>query len=306
MRWYSPLPDEVGYILAEGDVVTVSLGVHIDGYAVLSSQTVRIQSTPSPTTGPIADATCALHYATKAIINTLSTGTTSQIQSLLQEALDTLGGNVVEGSCLRRIRRFLTGQTTIQERDAKVIELGEPISEEWTVSPGEVYLLDLAISTGSGVVKVHPDVRPTIYTRSIAKSQSHTNFKLAAARTLFTQLTCDNLLYSVFPFTLRQNPSIGRARLGVAELVTHDVLHPCPIIVEKASDVVVVRKTVTIYVRKAGEVVILGGGEQEAKIMWVRSDKSLKVGSALERAVRGEGVKVIELKRVEGERMLLE
>lgn len=306
VRWFSPLPDEVGYVLAEGDVVTVSLGVHIDGYAVLSSQTIRVQSSPSPTVGPIADATCALHYATKAIINTLSMGTLSQIQSVLQEAVDTYDVQFVEGSCLRRIRRFLIGQTTIQERHAKVLEFGEPLTEDWVVTPGEVYLLDLAVSTGTGKVKAHPDLRPTIYTRSIPNSQNHANFKLASTRALFTQLTSDNLLHSVFPFTLRQHPEPSRARLGVAELATHGVLHPCPVIIEKAQNAVVVRRTVTIYVRKAGEVVILGGGEQEAKVMWVRSEKGLKQNSELERAVKGEGIKVVELKRVEGERMEIE
>jgi len=290
----------------EGDVVTVSLGVHIDGYAVISSQTIRTHTTPSPTTGTIADATCALHYASKAIINTLSTGTTSQMQLLVQEALETFGVHITEGSCLRRIRRFLTGQTTIQERHPKVLEFDEPITEEWSASPGEVYLLDLVISTGTGKVKVHPDLRQTIYTRSIPNSQNHANFKLMATRALYTQLTSNHLLYSVFPFTLRQHPTPARAKLGVAELVTHGVLHPCPVIVEKMPNAVVVRKTMTIFVRKPGELVIFGGGEQEAKIMWVRTEKALKHGGELERAVRGEGVKVIELKRVEGERMELE
>ena len=40
--------------------------------------------------------------------------------------------------------------------------------------------------------------------------------------------------------------------------------------------------------------------------MWVRSEKGVRVGGELERAIRGEGVKVVELKRVEGEKMDLE
>jgi metalloprotease ARX1 len=151
IRWYAPLSVEEGYILVEGDVVTISLGVHIDGYAVLSSQTIRVLSSPSPATGPVADAVCALHFATKAIINTLSTGPTSQIQDLVKEALSSYGVKIVEGSTLRRIRRFLIGQTTIEERNAKGLEFGES-NDDWTVSPGEVYLLDLAVSTGSGKV----------------------------------------------------------------------------------------------------------------------------------------------------------
>lgn len=151
IRWYAPLSIEDGYILAEGDVVTISLGVQIDGYSVSSSQTIRVLSSPSPATGPIADAVCALHFATKAVINTISTGTTTEIQDLVKEALSSYGVKAVEGSTLRRIRRFLVGQTTIEERNAKVLEFGEP-NDEWTVSPGEVYVLDLAISTGSGKV----------------------------------------------------------------------------------------------------------------------------------------------------------
>src|SRR5262245_58135881 len=99
---------------------------------------------------------------------------------------------------------------------------------------------------------------------------------MTATRALFTQLTSNNSLYSVFPFTLRQPPSPARAKLGVTELVTHGILLPCPVILEKAQSAVVVRRTVTVFIRSANEVVLLGGGEQESKVMWVRSDRSLR------------------------------
>ena len=306
IRWYSPLPDEEGYVLAEGDVVTVSLGVHIDGYAVVSSHTIRMQSVPAPATGPVADATCALHFITKGIVNMLSTRSTTQLHEILREGLDTFGGNVVEGSCLRRIRRFLVGQSTIEELHPKVLEFGSPSNPDFNILPGEVYLLDLAISTGTGQVRIRSDLRPTIYTRSISRSKSHTNFKLQATRTLFTKLTSDPSMYSVFPFTLRQHPDPARAKLGIAELVTHGILQPYPVLLEKSQNATVVRRTLTMLVRKAGEVVVLGGGEQEVGVMWVKSEKGVRVGGELEKAVKGEGAKVIELRRVEGEKMDLE
>ena len=151
VRWYSPLPDEEEYILQEGDVVTVSLGVHVDGYAVLSSQTIHIQSSSAPATGPVADAVCALHYATKGVVNALSTGTVRDIEQVVKEACGTFGVSVVEGSCLRRIRRFIVGQSLVEERSGKVLEFGD-VNEEFPIVPGEVYLLDLAISTGTGKV----------------------------------------------------------------------------------------------------------------------------------------------------------
>ena len=118
-------------------------------------------------------------------------------------------------------------------------------------------------------------------------------------------MTSTHSLYSVFPFTLRHHPDISRARLGIAELVTHGVLYPSPVVVEKSKKAIVVRRTVTVYVRKEGDIVILGGGEQEASIMWVRSDKSMRNGGQLESAVKGEGIKVVELKRKD-ERMEIE
>ena len=155
-------------------------------------------------------------------------------------------------------------------------------------------------------MKVHPDLRPTIYTRSIPTSKAHSSFKLMATRNLFTQLTSNPSLYSVFPFTLRQHPDPARAKLGVAELVTHGILQPCPIITEKNAKAVVVRRTVTVFVRKSGEVVVLGGGEQECKTMWVRSERGVKQGGELETWVGAKGIKITELKIVEGEKMVIE
>jgi len=151
VRSYSPLGDEESYVLDEGDIVTVSLGVHIDGYSVLSSQTVHVQATLSPAIGPVSDAVCALHFATKGIINTLSFGNSLQSHELLSEALDTFGVSVVDGSCLRRVRRFLIGQPTIEELGSKVLDFTNPV-DEFSILPGEIYLLDLAISTGTGKV----------------------------------------------------------------------------------------------------------------------------------------------------------
>jgi hypothetical protein len=105
---------------------------------------------------------------------------------------------------------------------------------------------------------------------------------------------------------LRQHPDIARAKLGVAELVTHGILQPYPVLIEKSQKSIVVRRTVTIFVRNRGEVLILGGGEQEARVMWVRSEKNTHTGGQLDLALRTEGVKVVELKKVEGEKMDLE
>ena len=110
----------------------------------------------------------------------------------------------------------------------------------------------------------------------------------------------------MFPFTLRHHADPTRAKLGVAELLAHGILQPSSVIVEKSQKAVVVRRTVTLMVKKTGEVMILGGGEGESKVMWVRSEKSLRSGGMVEQAVMREGVKVVEPKRVGGDKMDLE
>jgi metalloprotease ARX1 len=154
IRGYSPLTIDEGYILCEGDIVTVSLGVHIDGYACFSSHTIHIQSQPAAATGRLADAVGATHFATNALVNCLATGTTGQFRAVVKEAADTFGVGIVQGSCLRRIRRFLVGQTTIEEFDSKVLEFNSSVegSQEFNVEQGDVYLIDLAFSTGTGEV----------------------------------------------------------------------------------------------------------------------------------------------------------
>lgn len=84
-------------------------------------------------------------------MNALSAGTVKDIEEVVKEACATFGTTVVEGSCLRRIRRFLVGQSTVEEHSGKVLEFGDT-NKEFPIVPGEVYLLDLAISTGTGKV----------------------------------------------------------------------------------------------------------------------------------------------------------
>jgi hypothetical protein len=147
-------------------------------------------------------------------------------------------------------------------------------------------------------VKPHPDLRPTIYTRSISSSKAHVNFKLSAARALYTHLTSNRAIYSVFPCTLRGHPEVARARLGLAELVAHGILQPCPVLVEKSAKAIVVRRTVTVFIRKQGEVIVLGGGDSEVGVMWVKSERGMRAGGILETSLQ-EPTKVIELKREE-------
>ncbi|KAG7191534.1 putative metalloprotease arx1 [Scheffersomyces spartinae] len=147
---FSPEVDDVRpFMFQTGDLVAISLGVHIDGYTANVSHTLVIFP-PNPTKpdgpllGPKADSVIAAHIAAETVVglmalaskpeklpkeflgtvatsssNTTITGHT--IRQTVDEIARQFGCVVVPGSKVRRIRRFLAGQAEgiVAERDFK-------------------------------------------------------------------------------------------------------------------------------------------------------------------------------------------
>ncbi|KAI5955821.1 ARX1 [Candida jiufengensis] len=147
------IDDERDLYLSEGDVVTISLGVQIDGYTSQVSHTIVIYpTTDSKPNGPLlgnnADAICASYIATEAVVallscslspeklpqqlkNTSNTITGSQIRQLVDAIADAFNCVVVPCSKIRRVRRFLAGQAEgiVAERDFKGVVWDESHQE---------------------------------------------------------------------------------------------------------------------------------------------------------------------------------
>lgn len=150
-------------VLRAGDIVKVSLGVHIDGYTSQVSHTLVIypvdESLPGSErvpTGPLlggkADAIAAAHIAMETVVGLLAcaltpeklppslSGTSKTVSGqLIRSVVDTIAQSynccVVPGSRIRRIRRFLAGQNEgiVAEREYKGVA--------WTESHQEAQLL---------------------------------------------------------------------------------------------------------------------------------------------------------------------
>ncbi|KAI5962002.1 ARX1 [Candida theae] len=148
------IDDERGLYLNEGDVVTVSLGVQIDGYTSNLTHTLVIYPTNAelkpngPLLGNNADAICATHIATEAVVALLGASlspekipnqlknnsnaiTGTQIRQLVDAVAACFNCVVVPGSKVRRIRRFLAGQAEgiVAERDFKGVVWDESHQE---------------------------------------------------------------------------------------------------------------------------------------------------------------------------------
>lgn len=150
-----------------GDIVTISLGAHIDGYTALASHTLVIYPPgvmidnelrpEGPLLGSKADAIVACNIATRAVMTLLGLAvhpemiawipelqnqsniiTGSMIRQVVDEIARSFQCVVVPGSKVRRIRRFLSGQAegVVAEREFKGVVWDESNQEEALLKKG--------------------------------------------------------------------------------------------------------------------------------------------------------------------------
>nr|WPT10198.1 mutant metalloprotease [Pichia kudriavzevii] len=153
---YSPgLNDEESNMTFKaGDVVTINLGCHIDGYTSNLAHTIVIYppgaTPPGPLLGENADIICTSYLATETVVtllacaltpekipNSLANGpvkqiTGSLIRKVVNEIAKSFNCTVVPLSKVRRVRRFLAGQAegVVAERDFKGVVWSEKDQEE--------------------------------------------------------------------------------------------------------------------------------------------------------------------------------
>lgn len=167
---FSPELDDVNnYQFQAGDIVTISLGAQIDGYAANVSHTiviyppgVEIDGELKPT-GPLlgakADSIAASHIATEAVIALLGLSLTpekiqslpiniiggsnenkvitgSMIRNLVNSIAESFNCTIVPGSKVRRVRRFLAGQAEgiVAESDFKGVVWDESDQESTLIT----------------------------------------------------------------------------------------------------------------------------------------------------------------------------
>ncbi|CCD27040.1 putative hydrolase NDAI_0J01480 [Naumovozyma dairenensis CBS 421] len=167
----SPFTSSITGVLREGDLVKITLGVHIDGYTSQASHTMVIYPTTQeqdvvkpagPLLGGKADAVACAHIAMETVVALLACALTPEklpptlashggqvTGQLIRLVVDTIAKsyncNVVPGSRVRRIRRFLAGQNEgiVAEREYKGVIWTESHQEQQLLSNSDAK--DLAI-----------------------------------------------------------------------------------------------------------------------------------------------------------------
>jgi len=135
--------------------------------------------------------------------------------------------NPMEGVLSHEIGRYeIEGQKVIINKAT-----AEQKVEEFEFEENQVYVVDIVMSTGEGKSK-ELEARTTIYKRQVENSYS---LKMKSAKTTINEIVQK---YPTFPFALRNLKNDKEARLGLTEILKHDLLDSYPVLYEKQGEFV--------------------------------------------------------------------
>jgi curved DNA binding protein len=215
--------------LQEGDVVKIDLGVHIDGYiASVAHTVVATANKTEPATGRKADVICAAHVAAEAALRLLRPGNkNTQVTEAIATIAASFKCNPIEGVLSHQVKRFIIdGEKVIINKttlDQKV--------DEFTFEEGEAYTVDIVMSTGEGKPK-EVETKTTVFKRAPDAAYS---LKLKASHYVMNEI---NKNFPALPFTLRAFIDEKRAKMGIVELIKHDLVHSYPVLFEKPGELI--------------------------------------------------------------------
>lgn len=182
----------------------------------------------SKVTGKKAEAVLAGYHAMQAAQRLIKeAGTNTSVTEAIAKVCAEFGVNPVEGVLSHKVKRHLIdGNDVIINK-----ETPEQKVEEYEFLPGDVFGLDIFVSTGEGKPK-EGEQRTTVFKREL---DTQYNLKLKSSRTFFQEI---NKKYPTFPFSIRSFEDQTAAKVGVKECLNHDLLTQYPVLVEKPGEIV--------------------------------------------------------------------
>jgi curved DNA binding protein len=218
--------------LAEGDVVKIDLGVHIDGFiaAVAHSVVVGSNATLTPEQTQVRNNVISAAYtAAEVAVRLLKPGNTNHmVTQAIKEVADAFDVRPISGTLMHQMKQYvIDGNKMILLRE----EPEQQKVEVCTFEAGEVYAIDIAMSSGEGKPRETGN-RTTVFKRAVEKKYA---LKSKTSRQFFNDV---NKRFPTLPFSIRSFEDEKTARMGIRECVNHDLLLPYPVLNEKRSDFV--------------------------------------------------------------------
>jgi len=227
---YSPLVTEPDTILADGDMVKIDLGAHIDGFIAVVAHTIVIGASKSnPVKGRKADAVLAAHLASEAALRLVKPGNESyEVTDTVSKIAEAFKCKPVEGMLSHQLEQNrIDGEKTIIQNPT---EAQRKEHDKYEFELNDVYAVDVLISTGEGQGR-EKDAKITIY----KKTEDTYMLKLKTSREFYSKVAKQ---FGTMPFNLRSMEDEKKARMGVVECVTHKLIEPFQVLYEKEGETV--------------------------------------------------------------------
>uniref|UniRef100_A0A7S0V915 Peptidase M24 domain-containing protein n=1 Tax=Polytomella parva TaxID=51329 RepID=A0A7S0V915_9CHLO len=259
--------------LSNGDVVKIDLGCYIDGFAAVVANTVVVQEGDAPITGEAANVIQAARIAFDAAARLIRPGKrVSDVAPVLQKVVESYGCQLVEGVMSHEMKQFIIdGSKCVLNRTSPDQKVEDAEFEE-----DEVYSIDIVVSSGEGKPRVLDEKQTTVYKRA---HESNYMLKLKASRAVFSEI---DKKYPTMPFSTRallndfksKDFAANQLKLGIADCLSHGLLHPYPVLHEKSGVVAHVKNTVLLM--KNGSDIVTKAPVQVVKSEFKVEDKLVK------------------------------
>lgn len=223
-------------VLEVNDLVKIDMGVHIGGFIALTAHTVLVgvdltdkAAAQEIVSGPRAHVINAAYTAAEVASRLIKDGNTNtMVTAAVRQIAEAYGVDTISGTVMHQLKQFvIDGKKQVALKD----ESDQQRVEACTFETGEVYAIDIAMSTGDGKCR-ESGSRTTVYRRKVEQKYS---LKNKASRQFFNDI---NKRYPTMPFSLRSLPDEKASKLGVRECVTHDLLAAYPMLSERKESIV--------------------------------------------------------------------
>lgn len=287
--------------LTSGDIVTIQLGAHIDGYAAIAAHTLPVRESKDSVIPPLknraGDVAMAAYTAADAALRVLRPGKSNEdVSDVIQRVAKDFDVLPLEGVLSHEMKRYVVDGSNVIMNKQTV----ESRANRFEFGNFEVYNLDVVMSTGEGKA-IERNTRETVYKRQVDVDYK---LKMKTSRQIFSEI---NKSFPTMPFTLRALSDPKKARMAMTEILKHSLVTPYPVLYERDEDALIARCSMTVLITPTQTMVVTKGlkpsivaekqvqDEEVQKLLATsiekkkkKKKKSKKTGSSIE-AVDGDG-----------------
>ncbi|OIR57967.1 MAG: proliferation-associated protein 2G4/curved DNA-binding protein Cdb4 [Amphiamblys sp. WSBS2006] len=237
-------PAESGAVLREGDLASIELGVHVDGYPVVVGHSVIVGTSSEHTVQEksvhvVSAARSGFYKALECVL--VKGCSLTDITAEVRQTAAAWGCSNVDGvTCTEMFRYdvggYEKGRTSLTEKNR----------HRFLFKPGGVYSVRVAFSSGEGKMQGETGKRAVLYQRTAAEKKG--DFRVSKAKELFEQIEKEK---GGFPFVIPRDEGV---LLGISELCQKDILWKRIPFSDRKGERVCLFRT-TVYIQPDGVVI---------------------------------------------------